>query len=93
MAQEVSWLVVDSGWRVVGPDGSDLAQVEEVVGDSGKDIFNGLAVRGGTFSHNRYVPAELVTRIEDGAVYVDAASLDELEEYPEPPQSERFRAD
>ena len=44
---EVSWLMIEPGWEVLGSDGSRLGKVHEVIGDSGKDIFNGLAVSPG----------------------------------------------
>jgi hypothetical protein len=93
MADEVSWLVIERGWRVVGADGSDLGQVEELVGDSGTDIFNGLAVRGSAFGRERYVPSERVAGIESGVVTLDVSDLDELDDFDEPPPSEQFRAE
>jgi sporulation protein YlmC with PRC-barrel domain len=78
MANPVSWLVVERGWRVVGPDGEELGQVEDVLGDPDTDIFNGLAVRGGALRRVRDVPAERVTNIEDGVVHVDVSNLRRL---------------
>jgi hypothetical protein len=82
MAQNVSWLVVEPGWRVVGVDGSDLGQVEELVGDIDDDIFNGLSVRGRLLGRKRYVPAERVATIEEGAVHLDVSNLDDLDDAP-----------
>jgi sporulation protein YlmC with PRC-barrel domain len=79
MADPVSWLVVEHGWSVVGPDGEELGRVDEVVADTGTDIFNGLTVRHGPFGRKRYVPSELVTEITEGLVKVSASDLDELE--------------
>ena len=45
--QPVSWLVIEPGWTVVAADGTEVGRVEELVGDSGIDIFNGLAVSTG----------------------------------------------
>jgi hypothetical protein len=92
MADRVSWLVIERGWRVVGTDGADLGQVDELVGDTGIDIFNGLSVRGGALSKARYVPAERVSEIYDGVVTLDVSDLDGLEDYDEPKASERFEA-
>jgi sporulation protein YlmC with PRC-barrel domain len=78
MTDPVSWLVVERGWRVVGPDGEDLGQVEDVRGETETDIFNGLAVRQGTFGQVRELPAEHVTEIEEGVVHVDLRDLDAL---------------
>ena len=29
----VSWLVIESGWDVVGSDGGEIGKVDEIVGD------------------------------------------------------------
>ena len=79
MADPVSWLVVERGWRVVGPDGEDLGQIEDVRGDTDADIFSGVTVRGSAFGHVQRVPAERVTEIEDGVVRVDVHDLDSVD--------------
>ena len=87
----VSWLVIEHGWHVVGSDGSDLGKVHEVIGDSGKDIFNGLSVSPGLLKASRYVPSERVVQIVDGEVRLDlgAADFDRLEDAgPAPPSAE-----
>jgi|SRR5581483_11510908 len=88
----VSWLMIEPGWTVVDADGNDVGRVEEVTGDSTHDIFNGLAVSSGIFSRPRYVPAEQVTEISDGRVYI-AVALERLAEYREPPPSEELSAE
>jgi hypothetical protein len=40
MADPVSWFVIEPGWKVVDADGEQVGTVDEVVGDSGDDIFN-----------------------------------------------------
>lgn len=94
MGDPVSWLVIEPGWEVVGSDGEQVAKVAEVVGDTGKDIFNGLAVSPGLLKSARYVPSELVGTIEEGRVHLTIPSerFDELGEHEEPPPSEQFRA-
>ena len=67
-ADPVSWLVVERGWRVVAADGTDLGTVRDVVGDTGKDIFNGLSVTPGLLKAAKYVPAESVGTITEGRV-------------------------
>ena len=79
MTDPVSWLVVERGWRVVGPGGEELGHVEDVRGETETDIFSGLAVRHGAFGRVREVPAERVTEIEDGVVHVDVPDLDALD--------------
>jgi hypothetical protein len=91
----VSWLVIESGWKVVGRDGEELGSVHEVIGDTGKDIFNGLAVSPGLLRSSKYVPAERVAQIVDGRVGLDltADEFDRLDEHGEQPPSAEIRAD
>ena len=86
MTDPVSWLMIERGWKVVGADGDDIGQIEEVVGDTQSDIFNGLAVSTGLLAKPRYVPAELVGGITDGEVQLKlpAEKVERLEEH-EPP--------
>jgi sporulation protein YlmC with PRC-barrel domain len=88
----ISWLLIEPGWRVVGTDGSQVGTVQEVVGDSGKDIFDGLAVSTGILGKPRYVPAERVVSIIDGHVEVDVPvdAEEQLAPYEEPPPSEEI---
>lgn len=92
MSDPVSWFVIEQGWQVVGRDGSGLGKVAEVVGDSEKDIFNGLSVSHGLLRPKRYVPAERVTTITEGRVELDldAAAFGRLGNFEEPPSSEKL---
>ncbi len=94
MPDPVSWLVIEKGWKVVAADGDDVGRVDELVGDTGKDIFNGLIVTTGLFS-TKYVPAERVRGIVEGEVELDltAAQVKALDDYEPPPPSAQFRAD
>lgn len=94
MADPVSWFLIEPGWRVVDRDGDDAGRVEEVVGDSGADIFNGLAISTGILSGRRYVPAERVAEITEGQVRLDldADAVKHLEDFEEPPPSEEILA-
>jgi len=88
-ADPVSWLVVEHGWRVVAADGAAIGTVAEVIGDTGKDIFNGLSVTPGLLKRAKYVPAEQVAEIAEGEVRL-AVTKDEFEqlgEHEEPPAS------
>lgn len=78
MGDPVSWFVVEPGWEVVDSGGSRVGQVKEIVGDTGNDIFNGVAVSPGLLKPTRYVPAEVVDRIEYGLVQL-RISRDEFE--------------
>jgi PRC-barrel domain protein len=90
MSDPVSWFLIERGWKVAGANGGELGTVDEVVGDSSQDIFDGLSVSSGLFATPRYLPAESVTRIEEGTVYVDLADLSGLDEFREPPPSEKI---
>src|SRR6266536_2207789 len=63
-----------------------------IVGDKGKDIFDGLAVSSGLLAKARYVPAESVGTIVEGRVEVDLGpdAAERLEPYDEPPPSEEI---
>jgi hypothetical protein len=95
LTEPVSWLVVEKGWSVVDRDGKTVGRVDEIVGDTGKDIFSGLKVLTGLLGTARFVPAERVAAITAGEVRLDVSqdAVGRLEEYEEPPPSEQFRAD
>jgi hypothetical protein len=94
VADPVSWLVVEPGWAVVGSDGTEVGKVEEIIGDSGEDIFNGLSVSSGVLSKPKYVPAERVTEIFEGEVRLDLAAeaIAHLDDHEQQPPSAQFRA-
>jgi hypothetical protein len=91
-ADPVSWFVIERGWKVAGSDGSDLGKVEETVGDSSHDIFDGLSVGTGLLSKPRYVPAELVNEIVEGEVRLTIGKdeFERLGHHEEPPPSEQL---
>ncbi|HZB86623.1 MAG TPA: PRC-barrel domain-containing protein [Gaiellaceae bacterium] len=83
--------MIEPGWKVLAADGSEIGRIEEVVGDTGSDIFNGLAVSSGLLAKAKYVPAERVAEIHDGEVRLDLPpdAIDDLDEHePEPPSTE-----
>jgi hypothetical protein len=87
MADPVSWLMIEPGWRVEAADGEEVGRVLEVTGDSGADIFDGLAIAFSMFDGPRYVPSEQVGEIVDGRVRLnlDHAAVEALSEFTEPP--------
>jgi hypothetical protein len=95
MADPVSWLMIEPGWKVLGSDGSEVGAVDEVVGDSSVDIFDGLAIATSAFGKPRYVPAEQVGEITEGTVRLQLTSeqVERLEEYLEPATSAEIEAD
>jgi hypothetical protein len=92
LSDPVSWFVIEPGWKVVDASGKEVGRVEEVVGDTGADIFNGLSISTGFLKGPRYVPAEQVGLIsEDGVqLRLDRNQLDSLEKYGRPPVSEQI---
>ena len=93
MADPVSWLVVEPGWKVVGADGKAIGRVEQIVGDTGEDIFNGLAVSTGLLGKPKYVPAERVAEIVEGEIRLDlpADAVKNLEDHEPHSPSEELR--
>jgi PRC-barrel domain len=94
VADPVSWLVIEPGWAVVGSDGEEVGRVEEIVGDTGEDIFNGLSVSTGLLTRPKYVPAEHVSEIVEGEVRLDltADAMEHLDDHGLQPPSAEFRA-
>jgi len=86
--------MIEPGWSVVSADGQEIGTVEEVVGDTGEDIFNGLAVSTGLLGKPKYVPAERVGEIVEGEVRVDlsAHAVENLEDHDPTPPSTELRA-
>lgn len=91
----VSWLMIESGWKVVAADGTEVGKIEEIVGDTGSDIFNGLSISTGLLGKPKYVPAERVGEITEGQVVLDLSpdAVDKLEDHELQPPSEQFRPD
>jgi hypothetical protein len=83
----VSWFVIESGWTVVDATGEDVGTVDEVVGDSSDDIFNGLSISTSLLGRPRYIPSEQVGEITEGRVHLKLSKdqVDRLGEYEEPP--------
>jgi uncharacterized protein YrrD len=78
--------MIERGWKVVDAEGEDIGRIEEVIGDTSNDIFNGLAVSTGLLAKPRYVPAEQVGEITDKQVQLKlpAEHVERLDEH-EPP--------
>lgn len=92
-SEPVSWLVVEAGWKVVSSDREEVGRVDELVGDTGKDIFNGISVSVGLLKGSRYVPSEQVAEILDGEVRLAMRSeeFDGLDDYRGAPPSTEIR--
>jgi hypothetical protein len=85
----VSWFMIEPGWKVVDAEGKEIGSVDEIVGDSSDDIFNGLSVSTSVLGKPRYVPSEQVETITEGRIRLKLrqAEVHGLEEYEEPPTS------
>ena len=88
----VAWLLIDPGWKVIDANGKQVGRVEEIVGDTNADIFNGLSISFGLLKGNRYVPAERVGTITEGQVELKLShdDLESLDKYDRPPASEQI---
>ena len=95
MADPVSWLLIRPGWKVLASDGSEVGEVDEIAGDSSRDIFDGLAIATSAFGKPRYVPSEQVGRITEGVVHLTLtrAEVEQLGEYLEPATSAEIEGD
>jgi hypothetical protein len=95
MSDPVSWFLIESGWKVVDASGEHVGSVDEIVGDSGDDIFNGLSVSTSLLGRPRYVPSEQVGTITDGTVQltISKQQVERLDEYEEAPTSAEILPD
>lgn len=87
MPDPVSWFLIERGWEVGASDGDKLGTVEEVLGDSSHDIFDGLSVGAGLLGKPRYVPAEIVAEIVEGRVTLSIGpdEFERLDKHEAPP--------
>jgi hypothetical protein len=95
MADPVSWLLIRPGWKVYASDGSEVGEVDEVAGDDTEDIFDGLAMATTALGKPRYVPAEQVAAITEGAVRLSITRQEAatLGEYLEPATTAEIEPD
>ncbi len=95
MADPVSWLMIKTGWKVLAADGSEVGEVDEVAGDDTEDIFDGLAIATSALGKPRYVPAEQVVEITNGAVRLSLTreQVSQLGEYLEPATTAEIEPD
>lgn len=95
MGDPVSWLLIRPGWKVYAADGAEVGQVDEVAGDDGADIFDGMAIATSALGKPKYVPAESVGAITEGRVELTLtpAQVDALGEFLEPATSAEIEPD
>jgi Uncharacterized protein conserved in bacteria (DUF2171) len=60
--------MIRPGWKVYASDGTEVGAVDEVTGDDGADIFDGLAVATSALGQPKYFPAEQIARITEGRI-------------------------
>jgi hypothetical protein len=91
----VSWLMIEPGWKVVDAQGDEVGSVDELVGDSSNDIFNGLSISTSLLGKPRYIPSEQVGTITPGRVHLKLAKdqIERLGEFREPPTSAEILPD
>ena len=91
MADPVAWIMIERGWVVRDADGDEIGQVHEVTGDENADIFDGLTIKHGVLSKDKYVPSEHVAEIREGEVVLDLSrdAVERLETFTEPAPEEQ----
>ena len=91
----VSWFLIEAGWTVVDATGEEVGSVDEVVGDSSDDIFNGLSISTSLLGRPRYIPSEQVGEITEGRVHLKLTKdqVGRLGEYEEPPTTAEILPD
>ena len=95
MGDPVSWLMIRPGWKVYAAGGAEVGAVDEVAGDDGADIFDGLAIATSALGKPKYVPAESVGPITEGRVELTLTKeqVDALGEFLEPATSAEIEPD
>ena len=91
----VSWFLIEAGWTVVDAAEEEVGSVDEVVGDSSDDIFNGLSISLSLLGKPRYIPSEQVGNITEGRVHLKLTKdqVGRLGEYEEPPTTAEILPD
>jgi hypothetical protein len=92
MPDPVAWVMIEKGWRVLDANGDEAGRIDEVTGDENADIFDGITIKQGTLSRDKYVPSEHVTAIYEGEVHVSLthAQIEGLQDFVEPAAQERI---
>jgi len=95
VSDPVSWLEVRPGWRVLAADGTHVGDVDEVVGDERRDIFDGLSIATSALGQPSYAAADQVERIEEGVVHLSLSREQAagLSEYLQPASSLEIEPD
>ena len=80
---------------MVDAQGLEIGSVDEVVGDSSDDIFNGLSISTSLLGRPHYVPSEQVGTITQGRVQLKLTKdqIGRLGEFEEPPTTAEILPD
>jgi hypothetical protein len=90
MPDPVAWVMIEKGWRVLDAAGEEVGKVDEVTGDENADIFDGITIKQGILSKDKYIPSENVAAIYDGVVQLNLTreQIESLDDFTEPPVEE-----
>jgi hypothetical protein len=64
VSEPVSWLLIEPGWKVLGPGGEKVGKVAEVLADEPSGIFHGLVVDGDE------ILADRIAQIREGEIHL-----------------------
>ena len=93
MPDQVAWVMIERGWKVITSDGVEIGSIDQRVGDENVDIFDGLAISTSLLEHRKtYVPSEQVGAIYEGEVHLKITKdqVGGLGNFTEPPPSEQI---
>ena len=95
MPDPVAWIMIRPGWKVLAADGSQIGEIDELVGDERHDIFDGISISVTALGQPRYIDAEHVGRIEQGEVHLslDHTAAAALPQYRQPASSLEIEPD
>lgn len=73
---EISWMALQAGTRVLASDGKVLGRITHVLGDLQEDVFDGIGFRRGLLSPARMLPRAAIGRITRRAVHLNLSAAD-----------------
>jgi hypothetical protein len=81
---QISYMALPKGARIVGSDGEELGRVSEVISDDQKDIFSGLTFRHGALGRDHFIAADLIDTMTTEEVTLTVTSdvaMEKIEPY------------
>ncbi len=70
----IAWLALEAGTRIYSAENEEIGRVDEVIADRQKDIFSGVTFRSGVTEPARFIPADRIESLSDGAVRTTIAA-------------------